>query len=464
MPMERAGCSAADGRGRDLALRLARFAGRLRAAGIPVGTGEVLDALAALGEIDPLDRGLAKLALSATMAKDERSREVLGRLFDEFFVPPEEEAMRLRASIERDQDEARRAQEGRDELRFMDHPLDLTPEQLLTYARLSAAQRERLREFLQRSGRGTGALDSSLLPLVEHVVREHLDRWRRQLAVARKGAGQPGDEAIDESLRGLVAGAGGGDDPLLELDMQNIPAQAMGRAMALIRRLARRLAARIMRRYRAARRDERIDFRRTIRANYRHGGTLITLRYRARRLRKPLILLICDVSGSMSRYSAFTLYFAHGLAKVVSDLRAFVFAEDLEDITLRLRSVGGGPGALGALAEGSRVWGKGTNLGVALRRLVDEHGRLLTAGTVVLLVSDTKTLAAAEAAAILGRMRERVRGIVWLCTVPRDQWDDLPALPLLREHVEMHECSSLADLETVLRRAILTTRSGPRPR
>ncbi len=424
----------------------------------------MLDALDALRAVDPLDRVQARLALSATLAKDERSREVLDRLFEEFFVPPECDAARLSAKAERERDALRRVLAGRGELTFMDHPLDLSPEQLATYANLSAAQRERLREFLARSGdRNESALDSSLLPLVEHVVREHLDRWRRQMALARRAPGPRGDEGIDEPLRGLMAGSGVGDDPLLELDMQQIPAQEMGRAMALIRRLAKRLAARIMRRYRAARRDERIDFRRTIRANYRYGGTLMALRYRARRVRKPRIVLICDVSGSMSRYSAFTLFFAHGLSKVVSDLRAFVFSEDLEDITAQLRSLGSGPDSMHGLAKGSTVWGKGTNLGLALRRFVDEHGRLLTGDAVLLLVSDTKTLAAAEAASILGRMRARVQGVIWLNTVPRDQWDDLPAVPLLREHAEMYECNSLADLQGVLRRVILGGPWAARP-
>jgi len=90
-----------------------------------------------------------------------------------------------------------------------------------------------------------------------------------------------------------------------------------------------------------------------------------------------------------------------------------------------------------------------------LRRLEDEHDRLLTGNTVFVIVSDTKTLAAAEAAAILARMRARVRGIIWLNTVPADQWDTLPAAVLLAEHVDMYQCSSLGDLETVLRRAIL---------
>jgi uncharacterized protein with von Willebrand factor type A (vWA) domain len=442
-----------------LALRLARFAAVLRGAGIPVGSGEVIDALDALREVEPLDREQTRLALSATMAKDERAHELFNRLFDGFFISPQEAASREMSRTAREElqaaEDRRRMGEGRADLQFMGRQLDLTDEQMATYARLSAAQRERLREFLHRADGDPASLDPALLPLVEHVVREHLERWRRQLAVARRAAPGAIDEQVADSYQGLVAGAGGGDDPLLQLDMQQIPAQDMGRAMALIRKLARRLAARIMRRYRAARRDERIDFRRTIRANYRYGGTLIDLRYRARRLRKPRIVLICDVSGSMAKYSSFTLYFAHGLAKVVSDLRAFLFAEDLEDVTPRLRALAGTPTTLAGLAEGSKVWGKGTNLGIALRRLTDEHDRLLTGNTVFVIVSDTKTLAAAEAAAILARMRTRVRGIIWLNTVPADQWDTLPAVAMLAEHVDMYQCSSLGDLETVLRRAIL---------
>jgi hypothetical protein len=116
----------------------------------------------------------------------------------------------------------------------------------------------------------------------------------------------------------------------------------------------------------------------------------------------------------MARYTGFILEFIFGLGTAVRGVEAFVFSEELERVT-ELVGRPGAPGPARRLAKGglapagrfaasarqvvesNRVRGKGTDLGTALTSLVAEHGRLLTRDTVVIIVSDTKTLGADEA-------------------------------------------------------------------
>lgn len=436
-------------RGPSAARNLLKFVGALRALGIPAGSGEVLDAMTVLRYVDIRDRTQVKVALSAALAKDERSRALFDQAFDFYFVSADEDAARTRARQAQERTRNELIARGEAELRFQGQALALSGDHKETYARLSQAQQDRLREFLSRSSGGHG-VDASFMPLIEHIVRGHLERWRLGLKHGPAGP-YTGDEAADEVVRMVRAGSGSGTDPLMYVDIKDIGEADMPRARVLLRRLAKRLATKVMRRYRRAGAGGRVDFRRTVRANLRYGGVPVELRFKRRRVLRPKIVLVCDVSGSMARYASFILQFSYGLSKVVRDLEAFLFAEDLERVSEQLRGAGDAEPTIGRLLEDSRVWGKGTNLAAALRCLTGEHARVLTGDSLLVIVSDTKTLAVSEAAAILARLRRRVRDIIWLNTVPAGEWAGLPTVGALAAHTRMFECSTLADLERVLR-------------
>jgi len=431
-----------------LEAEIIRFAGALRQLGLPIGSGELLDAAAALLAVDLLDRAQVKLALSATLAKDERAREIILQAFDLYFVTPEE---RDRRAAQQAADEAQyheMLEQAQVQLRFQGESLDLSNQQKETYALLSEAQQRRLQDFLAQSSGGQG-VDSSFTPLIESIVRGHLERWRRQPPPQRAGE--------DAAAHGATRGEGDdslGQDPMLYVDMKEIGPAELAKVKVLIRRLAKRLATRIMRRYRISRRRERVDFRRTIRANLRYGGTPVHLQFKSRRVLKPRIVLLCDVSGSMALYTAFIMQFTHGLTKVVRDVDAFLFAEDLEHVTPRLRQEQDLQQMMADLVGKSAIWGKGTNLATALDHMMTRHRATLTSDALLLVVSDTKTIGVQEAANLLGEVRRRVRGVVWLNTVPRREWPSLPGVSAFGRHATMYECNTLADLERVLQEAI----------
>lgn len=450
----------------DLPLRLQenyiRFVHVLRHLGVPVNPAETLDGLAALELVDLGSRAEVKAALRSTLTKSDANRPLFDQAFDLFFAPPEVKEARVARH--------RQAQRARDalleaasaDLVFQGEKLELTPGQLEAYARLGEEQQDRLRDFLAESSAGN-KVDRRFQPLIESIVRGHLDRLRRELDMRQAEDHLTGDEDLDAVVEGVLDGAGGAEtDPMLHLDMKDIAEADLLRATKLIHRLARRLATRLSRRYRETRKRRRPNMRRTIRSNIRYGGVLFDLRYRERRIARPRLLLICDVSGSMARYTAFILEFTLGLTTAVSGVEAFVFSEGLERVTDKLARREGSPAAAAtptghfasAAAEvvgRSKVWGKGTDLGAALETLVAEHERLLTHDTVVIIVSDTKTLGADKAARILGRMRPRVREILWLSTLPREEWKDHRTVALFARYADMRECYTLAHLERVIR-------------
>jgi uncharacterized protein with von Willebrand factor type A (vWA) domain len=135
-------------------------------------------------------------------------------------------------------------------------------------------------------------------------------------------------------------------------------------------------------------RGPRIDLRRALMRSLRTGGEVITLPTRRRRSRPRPLVLLCDVSGSMERYSRMLLHFAHGLAHRRGRLEVFLFATGLTRITrqIRLRRL---QVAVDAVSDIVPDWSGGTRIGPALRQFHQRWARrVLHQAPVVLLISD----------------------------------------------------------------------------
>jgi len=99
-------------------------------------------------------------------------------------------------------------------------------------------------------------------------------------------------------------------------------------------------------------------------------------------------VLLCDVSGSMERYSRMLLHFSHALGRRHARVEVFVFSTALTRITNELRTRGLDAAVTGA-ANAVPDWSGGTRIGDALKTLHQRWmRRVLHGGPVVLLISD----------------------------------------------------------------------------
>jgi uncharacterized protein with von Willebrand factor type A (vWA) domain len=132
----------------------------------------------------------------------------------------------------------------------------------------------------------------------------------------------------------------------------------------------------------------RIDLRRALARSLRTGGDVIVLPRRRRRIRPRPIVLLCDVSGSMERYSRMLLHFAHALTRRQRRVEAFLFSTELTRITMQLRARRIGE-AVSAVTRAVPDWSGGTRIGAAIRQFHQQWmRRALRGGPVVLLISD----------------------------------------------------------------------------
>ncbi|HKE18618.1 MAG TPA: VWA domain-containing protein [Kofleriaceae bacterium] len=201
----------------------------------------------------------------------------------------------------------------------------------------------------------------------------------------------------------------------------------------------------------------RLDLPRTIRDAMRTFGDVAPLRYRRRRLRQPPLVALCDISGSMGRYSEMLLAFLHAVSATRPRVHTFLFGTRLTNATrtLRHRDV---DQALAQLGREVVDWGGGTRLGACLHEFNRAWSRrVLAQGAVVLLISDgldrdPTALLAAEAE----RLHKSCRRLLWLNPLLR--WEGFEPraqgvralLPHVDEHRPVHNLDSLEALARTL--------------
>ncbi|MFQ5895617.1 MAG: VWA domain-containing protein [Nitrospinota bacterium] len=240
---------------------------------------------------------------------------------------------------------------------------------------------------------------------------------------------------------------------LARRDFSNLQPDQVSILRRLIAQLVPKLATKVSRRRRPHVWARELDLRRSFHRSIRHGGEVIKLYRRRRRIQKTQIVLICDVSGSMDSYSHFLIQFLYSLQREIRSLRTFVFSTRLTEATpyLRRRDI---HLALERLASEVHDWSGGTQIGKCLREFNLRFGRhLLNSRSVVLIISDgwdrgDTQLLAQE----MERLRRMCHRLIWLNPLlgspgyrPIDR-GMRTALPYVDEFLAAHNLESLVTL------------------
>ena len=373
---------------RDLTTAVLRFGQMLRAAGLPLTIGELMDGVRALEVVDLLDRRDVYLALRATLVARQEEFPAFDRCFDAFWRFQAEEG------------------QGLDGLLTPAQPA--IPEEHAGNAGAEAAQKN---------------------------VSVALDAWEER--------GEDDGEPLE------VPGVSD-KEILMDQDFSSFPVEDLDEVARLTILIAKRLARRISRRKRPTRRGGVIDLRRSIRANLMKGE-IIELRRRERRRRKVRLVLLCDVSGSMDLYSRFLLQFLYALQNVFGRVETFTFSTRLTRVTEHLkgasyrqalakltavRDFSGGTRIGESLQEFNAHWG----------HLVDRHT------IVILLSDGWDTGEPEVLATEMLALKRRAGRLIWLNPLlGNPSYEPLTrgmaaALPLVDHFAAAHNLASLRDL------------------
>ena len=200
-----------------------------------------------------------------------------------------------------------------------------------------------------------------------------------------------------------------------------------------------------------------IDMRRSMRASLKSGGATIPLRFKSRASRPPPLVILCDISGSMAQYSRMLLHFIHALTNDRDRVHTFVFGTRLTNITrfMRYRDV---DAALEAVGERVEDWSGGTRIGATIREFNKFWSRrVLGQGAIVLLISDGLDRSAGEGlGAEMERLHKSCRQLIWLNPLLRFEGFEPRSkgvkaiLPHVDQFRSVHNLNSLRDLADAL--------------
>lgn len=388
--------SSQSGEGDRLVHNLMHFARVLRGAGLPAGPGKVLQAVEAVETVGLADRRDFYWTLHAVFVNRRDQRDVFDQAFHVFWRNP---------------------------------------------------------DLLKR-------MMAMMLPTVREEWKPDRKDLNRRVAEALADAGKPRPDTAEEETRvELDAALTLSDAERLQAkDFEAMSTQELAEAKRMLARLALPIAEARTRRFRPDARGDRVDPRATLRRMMR-SGDMADLARRRTRTRPPPLVLLCDISGSMGRYSRMLLHFMHAVANDRDRVHAFVFGTRLTDITrqLRHRDV---DVALDAVSAAVQDWSGGTRIGTALHAFNRVWARrVLGQGAVVLLITDGLDRDAGEGlAAEAERLHKSCRRLVWLNPLLR--WDGFAPkssgiralLPHVDEFRPVHNLNSLADLARALDR------------
>ncbi len=248
-------------------------------------------------------------------------------------------------------------------------------------------------------------------------------------------------------------------EQLQAMDFEQMSAAEVANAKAEIRRLRLPLDLRRTRRQRRDPRGQRIDMAGTLRRSLRRGGELIELARTRPVVRPPPLVVLCDISGSMSRYAQILLHFLHSVVNERDRVHVFLFGTRLSNITRQLKSRDPEV-AFQMVAHAVPDWSGGTRIGEALGEFNRRWAkRVLGQGAVVLLVTDGLDRdGAAGLAENMDRLHRSCRRLIWLNPLLR--WEGFQPksqgiramLPHVDEFRTVHNLDSLRGLIELLSR------------
>ena len=389
-----------------LAQNITHFARALRKAGLPIGTGRVIDAVRAVEAAGFTRKIDFYWTLHACFVSRPEHRAVFAQIFRLYWRDPRylEHMMAMLLPAVRGVQEEREAEAG---------------EKRAAEALLDGAERERPEE-------AQGAEEETLIEVDASLTMSSEERLR-------------------------------------SLDFEQMSTAEIAQAKRMLARLSLPVKPIPSRRGQPSPQGARIDWRRTLRASMRQGGEIRDIARLKPRPRWPNLVVLCDISGSMSQYSRMILHFLHAVANTRgagwARVHAFTFGTRLTNITRHLnrRDVDAALAAAGAEAQD---WEGGTRIGQCLHAFNrDWSRRVMGQGAVVLLITDGLDRDAPDQLAReMERLHLSARRLIWLNPLLR--WDGFApkarGIAAMLPHVDSfragHSVASLEDLAAAISR------------
>ncbi|HWE99737.1 MAG TPA: VWA domain-containing protein [Caulobacteraceae bacterium] len=437
------------------------FLRALRANEVLVSPVEAIDAHRAAADVGFDDRTLLRDALCVALAKSEEDVFRFESCFDAFFRRPPSTRALGRAGEPDDaqtlpppglpQAAADLLQQGEAELQMAleasaqragASEIRLSSQRsLVTRRMLDDMGLRQLEAAIQDLRAGGGEAEARL---AERLAQRRADLFERAQALvegqARLYAAQSARRLREQVLS---------REKLTAVEPEELKAME-----AVVRRMARRLARKYARRRRSAVRGK-LDVRRTLRKSLGYGGVPFDIVFKTKRVDKPKIAVLCDVSRSVAAAAQFLLLFLYSLNEVVERLDAYAFSDTAVCVN-DLLDEDHVDDAIALILD--RVGFRPTDYGRSLAAFFEAQGDRIDQRTTVIVLGDGRTNYAEPRLDVMRSIAERARSVIWLNPEPQTYWaqGDAKALDYARFCTVAKTCNSLNELERIIEDVLRT--------
>ncbi|HEV7188436.1 MAG TPA: VWA domain-containing protein [Blastococcus sp.] len=465
-----------------LAGHLDGFVRAVREAGIPVGISQAVDAAEILTVVDLLDREQLRHGLAAVLLQRAAQRPTYDVLFDLWWplsdrpsfstddvdddveAEPGESTLDLPGSEDADLSELMRARlldllrDGNEEAlrRFARMAVDRlgrgqpspSGQSFFSYRVLRALSPDTLVSQLLAGLLAEGDRGGLAEQVARQTVKERLAAFRAAIEaeVRRRTAAEKGrDKVAKNAVRPLAD----------QVDFLRAQAADLAELRRAVAPLARRLAVRLSARRRLGR-EGRLDFRKTVRASLGTGGVPVVTHHRPRKVHKPELVVLCDVSGSVAGFSHFTLMLTQALREHFTGVRAFAFVDTTDEVTRFFRPGADVVDAVARIGREADVVGFDghSDYGTAFEVFADRWASAVGPKTSLLVLGDGRTNYRPPGLPVLADLVRRSRSAHWLNPEPQRLWGSGDsAADRYGDVIDMVECrnaAQLADFVTTL--------------
>jgi uncharacterized protein with von Willebrand factor type A (vWA) domain len=300
-------------------------------------------------------------------------------------------------------------------------------------------------------------LMGAMLPTIRVDNQDEVEEMNRRLADAMGDAVNKVHDAPQETQIELDATLTySSREAFMAKDFEAMSLAEINQAKQAIAELRLPVSDVPTRRFRRSNRGRHLDMRATLRASLRSVDT-IPLKLKTHQLRRPPIVLLCDISGSMSRYSRMFLHFMHGVINHRDRAHAFVFATRLTNITRSLKN-SDIDAALERVSTTVEDFSSGTRIGECLKQFnVEWSRRVLAQGAITVIISDGLDKdAAAGLEQQMQRLAKSSRRLIWLNPLLRyEGFEPRPQgiqamLPHVDDFKSAHNLNSIVELVRLL--------------
>lgn len=414
---------------------LRRFLQVARSAGLRVSAAEGIDAAMTVDLVGYGDRTMLKDALGLVLAKTPDEKMLYDEAFDLYFKRDDivDQVDPTRPNDERGapgQPGQGGDGQGGGGGRALSEMLENEDRAALATAMEQAAREsgiENIRFFTQKNLYARRIMDRMGLRQVERDIeamrREGTPEGLGRAQVLEGRLEQLRDGVRDFVERNLILFAKGETEKFREellksARLSNLERRDLDRMRVLVRQMAKKLAARYAKTRRRRLRGQ-LDIRRTMRRNMGWGGIPFVTVWKQKRIEKPRVMVLCDVSGSVSAMSQFLLMFLYALSEALKDIRSFAFAGSLIEVSEILDK----EPVEQAITKIMELIGYGSsNYGNSFADFQDEFMDKVTNKTTILILGDARGNRTDPRTEIMAELSARSKRIIWLNPEYRSAW------------------------------------------